>query len=79
MTGRYQYGPGVVLTVTRDGQSVFAQLTGQPKAQIYAKSATEFEWRIVKASVVFKRDKDGAVTKATHSQHGAKFDAPKLK
>ena len=77
--GRYQYGPGAVLTVTRDGDSVFAQLTGQPKIAIYANSPTEFEWRVVKASVTFAKDKDGNVTKATHSQNGATFDAPKLK
>ncbi len=77
--GQYQYAPNVTLTVTRDGQSVFAQLTGQPKLQIYPKSATEFEWRVVKASVTFKKDRDGKVTQVTHSQNGATFDAPKIK
>jgi DNA-directed RNA polymerase specialized sigma24 family protein len=68
-----------VLTVTRDGQNVYAQLTGQARIQIHAKSATEFEWKIVEASVKFTKDKDGKVTKATHTQGGATFDAPKLK
>ena len=75
--GAYQYGPAV-LTVTRDGDSVFAQLTGQPKHQIHAKSATEFEWRVVAASVVFVKDPDGKVTKAVHTQNGRTFDAPKI-
>jgi len=77
--GEYQYGPGAVLTVTRDGESVFARLTGQPKFQIHPKSATEFEWKIVQASVKFSKDKDGKVTKATHTQGGNTFDAPKVK
>lgn len=77
--GQYQYGPAAVLTVTRDGPSVFAQLTGQPKFQIYPKSANEFEWRVVKASVTFKNDKDGKVTQATHLQNGATLEAPKIK
>jgi CubicO group peptidase (beta-lactamase class C family) len=77
--GQYQYGPAAVLTVTRDGQSVFAQLTGQPKFGIHPKSATEFEWREVEASVTFKKDGDGKVTGATHRQNGATFDAPKIK
>ena len=76
--GTYQYGPAV-MTVTRDGTSVFAQLTGQPKLQIHPKSATEFEWRAVAASVVFAKDKDGTVLKAVHSQNGQTFDAPKIK
>ncbi len=77
--GRYQYGPGAVLTVTRDGQSVFAQLTGQPKFGIHPKSATEFEWREVKASITFKKDADGKITGATHRQNGATFDVVKIK
>lgn len=77
IVGSYQYGPAV-LTVTRDGDAVFAQLTGQPKYQIHAKSATEFEWRVVPAGVVFAKDKDGKVTKAVHTQNGQTFDAPKL-
>ena len=75
--GTYQYGPAV-LTVTRDGSSVFAQLTGQEKYPIYAKSATEFEWRVTPASVVFVKDADGKVTKAVHTQAGKTFDAPKI-
>ena len=77
--GDYQYGPGAVMTVSRDGQSVFAQLTGQPKLQIHAKSATEFEWREVKAAVQFSKDKDGKVMEAVHQQNGATFKAPKIK
>lgn len=77
--GQYQYGPGAVMTVTRDGESVFAQLTGQPKFPIFAKSATEFEWRVVSASVKFSKDNSGKVTKATHTQNGVTFDAPKIK
>ena len=57
--GRYQYGPGAVMSITRDGESVFAQLTGQPKFPIFPKSATEYEWRVVPAAVKFSQDKDG--------------------
>jgi CubicO group peptidase (beta-lactamase class C family) len=77
--GQYQYGPAAVLTVTRDGDSVFAQLTGQPKFGIHPKSATEFEWREVEASVMFKKDAGGKVTGATHRQNGASFDVVKIK
>ena len=39
--GRYDYGMGI-LTVTKEGDKVFAQLTGQPKFEIFPKSETEF-------------------------------------
>ena len=76
--GKYQYGALGVLTVTRDGDAVFAQMTGQPKMPIFPKSATEFEWRAVKASVRFEKDKEGKVTKATHSQNGGRIEAKKI-
>ena len=79
IVGQYQYGPGAVMTVTRDGDSVFAQLTGQPSFPIFAKSATDFEWRVVAAKVSFAKDADGKVTKAIHTQNGRTFDAPKIK
>jgi CubicO group peptidase (beta-lactamase class C family) len=79
MLGQYEYGPGVVLTVTRDGTQLFAQMTGQPKMPIFPTSETEFEWRVVKANVQFVKGDDGKVTKAVHHQNGSTLDAPKIK
>ncbi|MEI9997812.1 MAG: DUF3471 domain-containing protein [Verrucomicrobiota bacterium] len=79
IAGRYQYGPGAVLTVTRHGHQLYAQLTGQPAAPIFPKSDHEFYWKIVPARVEFVRGADGAVTQAIHHQNGITFPAPKLK
>ncbi|MDP3072319.1 MAG: serine hydrolase [Opitutaceae bacterium] len=77
--GQYRYGPSAVMTVTRDGDAVFAQLTGQPRLSIYPKSATDYEWRVVAAKVSFAKDAEGKVTKAIHTQNGQTFEAPKIK
>lgn len=77
--GQYQYSPTTVMTVTRDGEQVFAQLTNQQKYSIHAKNESEFEWRNVAASVRFVAGTDGKITKAVHTQHGSSFDAPKIK
>src|SRR5262245_1443135 len=77
--GQYQYGPGAVMTVTRDGTQLFAQLTGQPKMPIFPTSETEFEWRIVPAKVQFVKGDDGKISKAVHRQNGNTLDAPKIK
>jgi len=77
--GQYQYGPGAVITVSRDGTQIFAQLTGQPKLPIFPTSETEFELHVVKAAVQFVKGEDGKVTKVVHRQGGAKIDAPKIK
>lgn len=77
--GQYQYGLLAVMTVKRDDQQLFAQLTGQPEFPIFPTAADSFEWRVVKASVRFVKGEDGKVIKAVHTQNGATFDAPKVK
>jgi hypothetical protein len=79
VAGKYDYGKGkTILTVTREGERLFAQLTGQPRVEIFAKSETEFFWKVVNARVTFVKDDKGKVTKAIHEQGPAKFEAPKL-
>ena len=76
--GKYDYGQGVVMTVTRRGDRLFAQLTGQPESEIFPSSETEFFWKIVNARVKFVRNKQGKVTKGVHTQGGRTFDVPRL-
>ncbi len=80
--GDYQLSPTAVLTVTRAGTQMFAQLTGQPKAEIFAQSESEFFYRIVKARISFETDSQGRThgsgapskwpehANATHRRHG---------
>jgi CubicO group peptidase (beta-lactamase class C family) len=77
--GQYSFGTFAVLTVRRDGQQLFAQLTGQPAIPIFPTSEDRFEWHVVKASIRFVKGDDGKVVKAIHSQNGTTFDALKIK
>jgi len=78
--GKYDYGDGkAILTVTREGDQLFAQLTGQPKFEILPKSDTEFFWKAVDAQITFVKDEKGKVTKGIHQQAGRTFDVPKIK
>lgn len=76
LVGRYDYG-GPILTVTRDGDRLFAQLTGQPPFEIFAKSADTFFWKVVEAEVRFVKNEAGQVVKAIHQQGGAVIEAPR--
>lgn len=76
--GRYDYGGGAVLTVTREGTRLFAQLTGQPRFEIFPRSKTEFHWKVVPAQVTFVNDASGQVSKVIHEQGGNRFEAPRL-
>jgi len=78
LVGKYDYGNGAVLTVTREGNHVFAQLTGQRKFEIFPESETEYFWKVVDAQVTFVKDAAGKVTKAIHHQGGQTIDAPKI-
>lgn len=77
--GRYDYGQGkAILSVTREGDRLFAQLTGQPRLEIFPKSPSEFFWKVVRAELAFVKDATGRVTNAIHSQAGNRFEAPKI-
>jgi hypothetical protein len=76
--GRYRYGMAL-MTCTREGQQLYAQLTGQPKLPIFPVNETTFKWKVVVAHVEFIMDEEGKVTTARHTQNGTTFDAPRIK
>jgi hypothetical protein len=76
--GRYDF-MGLILTITKEGNRLFAQLTGQPKAEIFPGSETEFFWKVVDAQITFVKNEKGEVTHAIHRQGGREFKALKLK
>jgi hypothetical protein len=77
--GEYDYGAAGTLTVTREGDRLFAQMTGQPKLEIYPSSETEFFWKAVDARITFVKDEAGKVVKAVHRQGGGTIEARKTK
>jgi hypothetical protein len=76
--GRYDYGQGRVLALTREADRYFGELTGQPKFELFPKGGDAFFWKAVRAEVRFVRDGSGKVTKAVHTQGAATFEAPRL-
>lgn len=78
LVGRYQYPGGAVLEVTREGDRLFAQLTGQAKYEIFQRAGTEFEWRVVDAQIIFVLDQNGNVSHGIHRQGGREFRVDKL-
>jgi hypothetical protein len=75
--GKYEYTGLGVLTVRRDKNQLFAQMTGQPEFEIYAKAPDVFFWKIIAAEIKFV-DKDGKIEKAIHQQAGATIEAQKI-
>jgi CubicO group peptidase (beta-lactamase class C family) len=75
--GLYDYG-GAIMTVTREGDQLMAQLTGQPALEIFPKGKDVFFWKAVEAEVTFVRDVAGKVEKAVHRQGGQTLDAARF-
>jgi CubicO group peptidase (beta-lactamase class C family) len=77
--GQYPLSPAFILTVTREGERLFCQATGQAKFRIFPASETEFFYRVVEAKITFERGEDGAVQGLVLHQNGAKLPGVKRK
>jgi hypothetical protein len=76
--GEYQLAPNFILTITREGDQLFAQATGQPKAQIFPESEREFFYKVVDAQITFDTDSAGRATSLTLHQNGANMPAKRI-
>ncbi len=68
--GRYEFTPAMVLTITNEGGQLMAQLTGQPKFELFAESESKFFLKVVEAAVTFVKDDKGEVTHLILHQGG---------
>jgi bla regulator protein BlaR1 len=66
--GFYQLNDSTVMTITRTGQQLNAQLTGQPALPIYARSNTEFSYK--DAEISFITEPDGQTTSLILRKYG---------
>jgi serine-type D-Ala-D-Ala carboxypeptidase/endopeptidase len=68
--GHYELTPTFIFTVTRDGEQLYAQLTGQPRAALYSKSDREFFYKVVEAQISFQTDDQGQTRGLVLHQNG---------
>ena len=76
--GKYQLGPGFVITITREEGRLFAQATGQGKAEIFAETDRKFFYRVVDAQLTFAPGPDGRAEKLTLHQGGMNAEAKRV-
>jgi serine-type D-Ala-D-Ala carboxypeptidase/endopeptidase len=69
--GRYALAPTFVITITRDGDHLYAQATGQPKFEIFAEDDHNFFYKVVDAQITFVVDATGRATSLVLHQNGA--------
>ena len=78
LVGRYQLGPRFIITITRSGDQLFAQATGQGNFPIYAEAPDAFFYEVVEARITFQRDDEGSVTALTLHQGGRDMPARRM-
>ena len=76
--GRYALAPTFVLTVTRDGDRLMVQATGQEDFQVFPLGDDRFFYKIVEARIQFTRDDDGKVVGLVLHQGGRELPAARL-
>ena len=77
--GDYELAPGFVLTVTREGDRLMTQATGQQKVEVFPSSETEFFLKVVDAQITFVRGPEGKVDQLVLHQGGRDMPAKKRK
>ncbi|HTY64554.1 MAG TPA: serine hydrolase [Acidobacteriota bacterium] len=76
--GRYQLAPSVIFDITVEEDRIFAQLTGQPKFEIFPESEKDFFYKVVDAQITFESDGKGPAATLILHQGGQNPRAPRV-
>jgi serine-type D-Ala-D-Ala carboxypeptidase/endopeptidase len=72
LTGRYQLAPAFVITISREGDKLYAQATGQGRFQIFPEGPGKFFAKVADVQITFSADS------LTLRQNGRDMPAPRL-
>ena len=76
--GSYELAPNAIMTVTREGDQLITQLTGQGKVPVYPEGAGKFFVKVVDAQLTFDSDAQGKVTQLILHQGGRDMPAKRI-
>jgi D-alanyl-D-alanine carboxypeptidase len=76
--GKYELAPTFVLTVTREGDRLMTEPTGQSKVEIFPESETAFFLKVIDAQITFVKE-EGKVTHLILHQGGRDTKGKRLK
>ena len=76
--GQYELAPGFVLAITKEGEKLFGQATGQPKLELTTVSESKFAIPLVGAEITFVVDDKGTVTGLVLDQGGRSIPGKRL-
>ncbi|HEX6717052.1 MAG TPA: serine hydrolase [Pyrinomonadaceae bacterium] len=76
--GEYEVAPGLILSVTKEGDKLFSQSPGQPRSEMLPESETIFFLRSIDAQFTFVREEGRVVSVVIH-RGSRDFQARKIK
>ena len=77
--GEYEIAPGIVLHVSKEGDKLMSQTTGQPKAEMFPESEMGFFVKGIPAQFIFIRDEKGQVARMIVLQDGRTISMKRIK
>lgn len=77
--GQYEVEPGASLTVTREGDRLFAQIFGFPKAEAFPEAENKFFLKVMEMQLTFVKDGEGQITRAEIGFWGQRIRAQKIR
>jgi len=77
--GQYEFGPGRMITVTREGDKLFAQRGSEPAFEMFAESDTKYFLKIGDVRFEFVIESSGAVSGLVLRANGQEMQGKKVK
>ena len=77
--GEYELAPGVIVTITTEGDKLISEGPNQPKAEMLPESSATFFLREVDATFTFVRDATGRVVQVNIRRGGREFTAKRIR
>lgn len=77
-TGKYQYKPNIVLTISKENNKLFGQPTGQSKLELEPTSEADFIIKEINAKLSFVKDENGKVNKIKLNLNGVESELPRI-
>ncbi|AXT55430.1 serine hydrolase [Aquimarina sp. MMG015] len=76
--GKFELQPNFIIDITLEGNSIYAEATGQPKFELFAESETLFFLKVVPAEISFNANNKGLIDSLTLNQGGRKMPAKRI-
>ena len=77
--GRYDLSPTFILRITKEGNRLYVQATGQPKVELFPEAEADFFAKEVDAQITFVKDEQGQVNQLILHQSGQNLSAKRVR